>query len=149
MGSNGSRPRELITLRSAPRYLGLSTRAAIILVAVLGLWALLQAPEATRTYGVTFSNAGWTAVVLFGVSLTNVGVTRLLLLPAVMRHPEASPDSVVIMGYTLAVTPAIYGLISVVLSGQGWVSLPFSLLSLLAVIDLRFYFARADGRGRS
>ncbi len=144
VGTNGSRPPGPVTLRSGPRYLGLATRVAVILVAVLGLWALLQAPEATRSYGVAFSNAGWTAVILFLVSLTNVAATRFLLLPAIARRPDASPDSVVTMAYTLAITPTIYGLISVVLSGEGWISLPFSLLSLFAVIELRFYFGRAD-----
>lgn len=130
------------------RYLGLSTRVAVVLVVVLGLFAFLQAPEATRNYGVTFSHAGWTVVVLFLVSLTNVAVTRFLMLPAIGRREAASLDSVIVMGYTFAVTPTIYGLISVVLSGEGSVSLPFSLLSLLAVVDLRLYFARFDAEGQ-
>lgn len=126
------------------RYLGLSTRVAVVLVVVLGLFAMLQAPEATRNYDVTFSHVGWTAVVLFLVSLTNVAATRFLMLPAMARQGAASLDSIIVVGYAFAITPTIYGLTGVVLSGEGWVSLPFSLLSLLAVIDLRFYFSRAD-----
>ena len=124
------------------RYLGVSTRVTVILVVVLGLFAFLQAPASTRNYGVTFSHAGGTGVVLFLVSLTNVAVTRFLMLPPIARRGAASLDSVIVMGYTFAVTPTIYGLIGVVLSGQGSVSLPFSLLSLLAVVDLRLYFTR-------
>jgi hypothetical protein len=126
-----------------PRYVGLTTRMAVAFVVVLGLFAALQAPEATQNYGVTVSNPGWTVVVLFLVSLTNVGVARFLLLPAVARRPDAAPDSVAFMGYAFAITPSIYGLIAVILSGEGWMSLPFSLLSLVAVVDLRLYFARA------
>jgi hypothetical protein len=117
------------------RYVGLSTRAALVIVAVLGLYAALQAPEATENYGVTFSHAGWTVVILFLVGLTNVGVARFFLLPAAARRQDATPDSLVVMGYTF--------------SGEGWMSLPFSLLSLVAVIDLRLYFARADERAQS
>lgn len=131
------------------RYVGLSTRAAVVIVAVLGLFAALQAPEATENYGVTFSHAGWTVVVLFLVSLTNVAVARFFLLPAAARRQDAAPDSLVIMGYTFAITPSIYGLVAVVLSGEGWMSLPFSLLSLVAVIDLRLYFAGADAQPQS
>ncbi len=134
---------------SHARYVGLSTRAALVIVAVLGLFAALQAPEATENYGITFSHAGWTVVVLFLVSLTNVAVARFLLLPAAARRQDATPDSLIIMGYTFAITPSIYGLVAVALSGEGWMSLPFSLLSLLAVIDLRLYFARGDEQGQS
>jgi hypothetical protein len=132
-----------------PRYVGLTTRMAVALVVVLGLFAALQAPEATQNYGVTVTNPGWTVLVLFLVSLTNVGVARFILLPAVARRPDAAPDSVAFMGYAFAVTPSIYGLIAVILSGEGWMSLPFSLLSLLAVVDLRLYFARAIERSES
>ncbi len=149
MGSNGSRAIEPQGYRLRPRYLGLSTRVTLILVVVLGLFAALQAPEATRNYGGTFSHTGPTVVVLFLVSLTNVAVTRFLMLPAIARRGMASLDSVIVMGYTFAVTPIIYGLIAVVLSGQGSVSLPFSLLSLLAVVDLRLYFAHIDEQARS
>lgn len=110
---------------------------------VLGLFALVQAPEATRSYGVTFAAAGWTAVALFVVSLTNVAVSRFLILPATARRGDASPDTVVALGYLFALTPTLYGLTSVILSGEGWISLPFSLLSLFAIVDLRFHF---DGR---
>jgi len=129
--------------RTGARYLGLWTRMAVVFVVVLGLFALLQAPEATRSYGVTFSNTGWATVVLFAVSLTNVAVNRFLVLPAMARRADASPDGVITVGYMLALTPILYGLTSVVLSGEGWMSVPFSLLSLFAVVDLRLYFAGA------
>ena len=131
------------------RFIGVATRAAVVIVAVLGLYAALQAPDATENYGITFNHAGWTVVVLFLVGLTNVAVARFLLLPATARRQDATPDSLVIMGYTFAITPSIYGLVAVVLSGEGWMSLPFSLLSLVAVIDLRLYFARVDEPAQS
>ena len=127
--------------RPRARHLGLWTRNTVVFVVVLGLFALLQAPEATRSYGVTLSNTGWPTVVLFIVSLTNVGVSRFLMLPAVARRRDASPDSVITMGYLFALTPTLYGVTSVILTGEGWISLPFTLLSLFAVLDLRVYFA--------
>jgi hypothetical protein len=128
------------------RYFHLWARLSVVFVAVVGLFALVQAPEASRSYDVAFSRAGWTALILFLVSLTNVAVTRLQVLPAVARRKDASPDRVITMGYMLALTPAVYGLTSAVLSAEGWVSVPFSLLSLLAVADLRLYFGGAYER---
>jgi len=127
--------------RTGARYLGLWTRMAVVFVVVLGLFAFSQAPEATKSYGVTFSNTGWATVVLFVVSLTNAAVNRFLVLPAMARQGDVSPDGVVAVGYMLALTPTLYGLTSVVLSGEGWMSLPFSLLSLFAIVDLRLYFS--------
>ena len=142
---------ESSSYRAGARYLSLWTRLAVVFVVVLGLFAFLQAPEATRSYGVTFSNAGWAAFVLFLVSLTNVAVNRLLVLPLMARRPDASPDGIIAVGYMLALTPTLYGLTSVVLSGEGWMSLPFALLALFAVVDLRVYFAATYERpcGRS
>ena len=134
---------ESLSYRTEARYLRVWTRLAVVFVVVVGLFALLQAPQATRTYEVAFSHAGWTALVLFLVSLTNVIVTRLQVLPAVARREDASPDSIVAVGYMLALTPVVYGLTSAVLSAEGWVSAPFSLLSLFAVVDLRLYFGGA------
>ena len=131
--------------RSDTPYLGLWTCMAVAFVVVLGLFAFLQGPRATESYGVSFSFAGWATVVLFVVSLTSVTVTRFLMLPAVARRRDAFPGSVITMGYLLALMPALYGLVGVVLSGEGWVSLPFSLLSLSAVVDLRVYFAAVYG----
>jgi hypothetical protein len=128
------------------RYFHLWTRLAVVIVAVVGLFALVQAPEASRSYDVAFSRAGWTALILFLVSLTNVSVTRFQVLPAVARRKDASPDRVITMGYMLALTPVVYGLTSAVLSAEGWVSVPFSLLSLFAVADLRLYFGGAYER---
>jgi len=125
------------------RYFHLWTRLAVVFVAVVGLFALVQAPEASHTYDVAFSHAGWTALVLFLVSLTNVAVTRLQVLPTIARRRDASPDRVVAVGYMLALTPAVYGLTSAVLSAEGWVSVPFSFLSLFAVADLRLHFGGA------
>jgi hypothetical protein len=139
----GSIAMESSSYRTGARYLRLWTRLAVVFVVVVGLFALLQAPEASRSYDVAFSHAGWTAVILFLVSLTNVTVTRFQVLPAIARRKDASPDRVITMGYMLALTPAIYGLTSAALSAEGWVSVPFSLLSLFAVADLRLYFGCA------
>lgn len=125
------------------RYLALWTRLAVVFVVVLGMFALLQVPEATRSYDVTFAAAGWTAVALFMVSLTNVTVCRFLMLPAMARRPDGSPDRIISIGYLFALTPALYGVTSVILSGEGWISLPFTLLSAFAIVDLRVYFAGA------
>jgi hypothetical protein len=129
--------------REGARYLVLWTRLSLIFVVVLGLFALVQAPEATKSYGVTFSSTGWATVVLFLVSLTNVVVTRFLMLPAMAKRSDMTPDGIIAAGYMLALTPTIYGLTSVVLSGEGWLSLPFTLLSLFAIVELRVYFAEA------
>jgi hypothetical protein len=134
---------EQSSYRTGARYLRLWTRLAVVFVVVLGAFAFLQAPDATKSYGVTFSHAGWTAFVLFLVSLANVTVTRFQVLPTIARREDASPDRVIAVGYMLALTPVVYGLTSAVLSAEGWVSVPFSLLSLFAVVDLRLYFASA------
>src|SRR4030042_1321408 len=97
---------ESSSYRTEARYLHLWTRLAVVFVVVVGLFALLQAPEATRSYEVAFSHAGWTALILFLVSLTNVAVTRLQVLPAIARRKDASPDRVITVGYMLATTPA-------------------------------------------
>ena len=125
------------------RHLGRWTSLATVVVVALGLFALLQAPEAARNHGVTLSNAGWGVVVLFLVSLTNVAIARLLMLPALARRKDASPDRVATMAYLLALTPAIYGIASVALSGARTVGLPFALLSLFAIADLWALFAGA------
>jgi hypothetical protein len=75
-------------------------------------------------------------------------VTRFQVLPAIARRDDASPDRVITVGYMLALTPVIYGLTSAVLSTEGWVSVPFSLLSLFAVADLRLYFGGAYERAQ-
>ena len=130
-----------------PRYLALSTRLFLAFVVVLGLFSFLQAPEASRSYGVEFSRGGWTVLVLFLVSLTNVTVTRLLVLPNLRRRQDATLDRIAFTGYSLAITPSIYGLAGAILTGEGWVSLPFTLLSLFALVDLRFYVAALDEQG--
>jgi len=144
----GNLDMESSSYRTGARYLHLWTRLAVVCVAVVGLFALVQAPEASRSYDVAFSHAGWTALILFLVSLTNVAVTRLQVLPAIARRDDASPDRVITVGYMLALTPVIYGLTSAVLSAEGWVSVPFSLLSLFAVADLRLYFGGAFERAQ-
>jgi hypothetical protein len=131
---------ESSSYRTEARYLRLWTRLAVVFVVVVGLFALLQAPEASRSYEVVLSHAGWTVLVLFLVSLTNVAVTRFQVLPAIARREDASPDRIITVGYMLALTPVVYGLTSAVLSAEGWVSVPFSLLSLFAVVDLRLHF---------
>ena len=144
----GNLAMESSSYRTEARYLHLWTRLSVVLVAVVGLFALVQAPEASRSYDVAFSHAGWTALILFLVSLTNVAVTRLQVLPAIARRDDASPDRVITVGYMLALTPVVYGLTSAVLSAEGWVSVPFSLLSLFAVADLRLYFGGAFERAQ-
>jgi hypothetical protein len=130
------------------RYFHLWTHLSVVFVAVVGLFALVQAPDASRSYDIAFSQAGWTAVILFLVSLTNVTVTRFQVLPTIARREDASPDRVVAVGYMLALTPVVYGLTSAILAAEGWVSVPFSLLSLFAVADLRLYFGGAYERAQ-
>ena len=131
------------TSRIRVRYLSFWASLATVLVVAFGLFAFLQAPEAARNHGVTMSYAGWGVVVLFLVSLTNVAVARFLMLPALARREDASPDKIATMAYLLALTPAIYGIASVALSGARTVGLPFALLSLFAIADLWALFAGA------
>ncbi len=125
------------------RHLGVWTSLTTILIVAFGLFAFLQAPEAARNNGVILSNAGWVIIVLFLASLANVALARFLMLPALTRREDASPDRVAIMAYLLALTPALYGIASVILSGARTVGLPFALLSLFAVADLWALFSGA------
>lgn len=134
---------EPLNFRTRVRHLGVWTFLTTILIVALGLFAFIQAPEATRSYGVSLSYAGWAIIVLFLVSLTNVAVARFLMLPALARRKDASPDRIATMAYLLSLTPAIYGIASVALSGARTVGLPFALLSLFAVADLWALFSGA------
>ncbi len=129
------------TLRAPVRHLRLLTSLTLAFVVALGLFAFLQAPDAAPDDRVISHSAGWVLVILFFVSLANVAIARFLMLPALASRKDSSPGRIAVMAFLLSLTPAIYGVISAALSGERALSLPFTLLSLLAAAELWAHFS--------
>lgn len=134
------------TLRAPVRHLRLLTSLTLVFVVAIGLFAFLRAPEAAPDDRALAQSAGWAIVLLFFVSLANVAIARFLMLPALASRGDSSPGRIAVMAFLLSLTPAIYGMISAALSGEGALSLPFTLLSLLAAAELWAHFSGAYER---
>lgn len=110
--------------------------AAIIVLTVVGLIlgeALTSSFKDTPTTVVP--------IVLFAVGTSSLLLVRLVLLPQMARNPDVLPQALAAMGYAFAEAPATYGVVAAIMTGRGWVALPFGALAFAGWLVVKAFIA--------
>jgi hypothetical protein len=74
-------------------------------------------------------------LVLIGVGLSNILVTRFYLMPHQLKSQVAGRrealESAKVLGCAFAIAPAVYGLVAALFTGHGLIALPFFSISMV------------------
>jgi hypothetical protein len=83
--------------------------------------------------------------ILFYTGLSSMLVIRARLMPRMARNPAVRPHSLAVLGYTNADAAALSGLILAIMTGKGWLALPFGLLALISWLIVKSYLTGLAG----
>lgn len=78
------------------------------------------------------------------VGISSFFLTRFVVLPAMAKQPEVQPATIAAPAFGFAETPAIYGLVLAIMTGEGWVALPFSGVALAGMFVMSGYVASLE-----
>jgi hypothetical protein len=80
-------------------------------------------------------------IILFGVGTGSLLLVRFVVLPQIARRADVQPQALASVGYAFAESPAIYGLVAAVMTGAGWLALPFGALAVVGWLSVRAFIA--------
>ena len=66
------------------------------------------------------------------VALADLLLVRFVLLPTLVTHPESTQENATVVGYSIALAPAIFGVAASVYTGQALLALPFGAFALVS-----------------
>jgi hypothetical protein len=72
------------------------------------------------------------SAIAFMVAIVTLLLTLNLVLPAMARQPATPPPAIATIAYSFAEAPAIFGIVLALITGEGWLALPFGGVAIVA-----------------
>ncbi len=130
-------------MNKSQKWLPAATLAAILCFTLIGI-GLSRGGDIY--VNVEKGTGAFIIAVLVAVGIFNVATVRFHLLPRAIANPKAAPEAVVMVGYSFAVAPSIYGIVASIITGEGLLALPFGAIAIGGLVVVWSYLRESPAR---